>query len=78
VPEFFQEQVVGDDLGRAAWQWFAAPERVSALQKEFMDIHRRLRKGGAALAARYIATLIESHAAKRDPVAGDGPPETGG
>ncbi|HPF25305.1 MAG TPA: lipid-A-disaccharide synthase [Steroidobacteraceae bacterium] len=60
VPEFFQERVSGDDLGREVWQWFESPARVEQLQEEFLDIHHRLRQGGAALAARHIATLLEA------------------
>lgn len=62
VPEFFQERVSGDDLGREAWQWFESPARVEQLQAEFLEIHQQLRQGGAALAAGHVAALIEARA----------------
>ncbi|MBK6598937.1 MAG: lipid-A-disaccharide synthase [Proteobacteria bacterium] len=60
VPEYFQERVTGEILGRAAWQWFESPQRVAEVEAAFDDIHQRLRRGGAALAAQHIAALIDA------------------
>ena len=54
VPEFLQEQVQGAALGDALLQELEDGNHVRELHDAFSDIHRRLRRGGAALAAEAI------------------------
>jgi lipid-A-disaccharide synthase len=54
VPEFFQEQVQGAALGDALLQELEDPNHVRELRDAFSDIHRSLRRDGAARAAEAI------------------------
>ena len=54
VPEFFQEQVQGAALGDALLQELEDHDHVRELVDAFSDIHRSLRRGGAARAAEAI------------------------
>lgn len=54
VPEFFQEAVTGPALGEALLKQIADPAEVAQLQKEFLGVHERLRRGGADRAAVAI------------------------
>ena len=54
VPEFFQEQVQGAALGDALLQELEDHDHVRELVDAFADIHRSLRRGGAARAAAAI------------------------
>jgi lipid-A-disaccharide synthase len=54
VPEFFQEQVRGAVLGDALLQELEDHDHVRELADAFSDIHRSLRRGGAARAAGAI------------------------
>jgi lipid-A-disaccharide synthase len=54
VPEFFQEQVQGAALGDALLQELEDRDHVRELIDAFSDIHRSLRRGGAARAAEAI------------------------
>jgi len=54
VPEFFQEQVQGAALGDALLQELEDPNHVRELLDAFSDIHRSLRRDGAARAAEAI------------------------
>jgi len=54
VPEFFQEQVSGAALGEALLQELEDRGHVRELLEEFANVHRTLRRGGAARAAEAI------------------------
>jgi len=54
VPEFFQEQVQGAALGDALLQELEDPNHVRELRDAFSDVHRSLRRDGAARAAEAI------------------------
>jgi lipid-A-disaccharide synthase len=54
VPEFFQEQVQGAALGEALLKELEDRDHVRELLDAFADIHRSLRRGGAARAAEAI------------------------
>jgi lipid-A-disaccharide synthase len=54
VPEFFQGAVTGPALGEALLNQLADPSGVAQLQKEFLGVHERLRRGGADKAAAAI------------------------
>jgi len=54
VPEFFQEQVQGAALGDALLQELEDGDHVRELLDAFADIHRNLRRAGAARAAEAI------------------------
>jgi lipid-A-disaccharide synthase len=72
VPELFQEQVTGQALADALLREMEDPAHVHELQQEFAAVHRRLRRGGAALAADAVLALAragEGHTAARDGVA---------
>jgi lipid-A-disaccharide synthase len=56
VPEFFQEQVSGAALGEALLQELEDRGHVRELLEEFANVHRTLRRGGAARAAEAILT----------------------
>jgi lipid-A-disaccharide synthase len=58
VPEFFQEQVTGQVLGDALLQELSDHTHVAQLLNEFTTIHRTLRRGGAALAADAVLSVI--------------------
>jgi len=54
VPEFFQDEVQGAALGDALLQELEDRDHVRELLAAFSDIHRSLRRGGAARAAEAI------------------------
>jgi lipid-A-disaccharide synthase len=54
VPEFLQERVQGAALGDALLQELEDPNHVRELRDAFSDIHRSLRRDGAARAAEAI------------------------
>ena len=54
VPEFLQEEVQGSALGDALLQELEDHDHVRELVDAFSDIHRSLRRGGAARAAEAI------------------------
>jgi lipid-A-disaccharide synthase len=58
VPEFFQEAATPEALGGALLAWLEAPQRVAPLQSTFAEVHERLRRGGADLAAEAVLELL--------------------
>ncbi len=62
VPEFLQEAVNGEDLGRALLQQLTDTAGRSHLESEFLKVHQRLRVGAAERAAAAILDLIKWHA----------------
>lgn len=68
VPEFFQEAATPANLADALAAWIEQPERVAQVQREFAAIHQALRRGGAELAAREIADLVNAWTAHAGPV----------
>ncbi|HEV2701081.1 MAG TPA: lipid-A-disaccharide synthase [Steroidobacteraceae bacterium] len=62
VPEFLQEAVNGEDLGRALLQQLDDTAGRSHLEGEFLKVHQRLRVGAAARAAAAVLDLIQWHA----------------
>jgi lipid-A-disaccharide synthase len=58
VPEFFQEAASASNLADALTGWIEHPERVAQVQREFVQIHQSLRRGGAELAASEISELL--------------------
>src|SRR6185312_11427705 len=54
VPEFLQEAVTGEALGKALLQELGDREHLSELQQEFRRVHVTLRRGGADRAAAAI------------------------
>lgn len=59
VPEFFQDAVTPAALGAALLQQLEDSPARRALLADFERVHRQLRAGGAAAAARAIATLLQ-------------------
>ncbi len=57
VPELLQEQVRPETLGAAVLAELEASRRGGDLERRFLDVHRSLRQGGAALAAQAILEL---------------------
>jgi lipid-A-disaccharide synthase len=57
VPELLQEDVRPETLGAAVLAELDASRRGSDLERRFLDVHRSLRQGGAALAAQAILEL---------------------
>ncbi len=60
VPEFFQEAATPENLSAALLRWFERPEDVAHVQREFAEIHEKLRRDGAARAAAEIAELVST------------------
>jgi lipid-A-disaccharide synthase len=58
VPEFFQDEVTGEALGKALLAEMTDPGRVAELQSEFRRVHEVLRRGGAARAADAILEYV--------------------
>ncbi len=59
VPEFLQEQVNGEDLGRALLQQLTDAAGAQRLAAEFLKVHQQLRVGAAERAAQAILTMLE-------------------
>ncbi len=59
VPEFLQEAVNGEDLGRALLQQLTDTAGRSYLESEFLKVHRQLRVGAADKAAQAILARIQ-------------------
>jgi len=57
VPELLQEDVRPETLGAAVLAELDASRRGGDLEQRFLDVHRSLRQGGAALAAQAILEL---------------------
>ena len=58
VPEFFQGQVTGPALAHALLREMEDAAHVNELRREFTEVHRKLRRGGAALAADAVVALV--------------------
>jgi lipid-A-disaccharide synthase len=58
VPEFFQEAVTPQALGAALLAWLEDPARVADAKSAFVDVHERLRRGGADLAAEAVMEVV--------------------
>jgi lipid-A-disaccharide synthase len=61
VPEFLQEEVNGAALGAALLGEIEDAEHVSALGREFRQIHEVLRRGGAERAAMAILDCVRGY-----------------
>ncbi len=59
VPEFLQEAVNGEALGRALEQQLTDAAGRERLEAEFLRVHRQLRVGAADQAAQAILRLVE-------------------
>jgi lipid-A-disaccharide synthase len=59
VPEFLQEAVNGEDLGRALLQQLTDAAGGERLAREFLKVHQQLRVGAADRAAQAILTMLE-------------------
>ncbi len=60
VPEFFQEAATPENLSTALLRWFERPEDVAHVQREFAEIHEKLRRDGAERAAAEVAELVST------------------
>jgi lipid-A-disaccharide synthase len=58
VPELLQEQVTGTALADALLREMEDVGHVNELRQEFAEVHRKLRRGGAALAADAVVDLV--------------------
>ncbi|MBV8909123.1 MAG: lipid-A-disaccharide synthase [Gammaproteobacteria bacterium] len=58
VPELFQEQVTGAALADALLREMEDVTHVKELREAFAEVHRKLRCGGAALAADAVVALV--------------------
>jgi lipid-A-disaccharide synthase len=61
VPEFLQEAVNGEDLGKALLQQLTDTAGRDHLESEFLKIHQQLRVGAADRAAQAILERIQWH-----------------
>jgi len=57
VPELLQDDVCPETLGEAVLAQLDASRRSGDLERRFLEVHRSLRQGGAALAAQAILEL---------------------
>ncbi len=60
VPEFIQANASPENLASALLDFIDHPEKVVALEKEFLAIHHQLRRNANAQAAMAIQTLFQS------------------
>jgi lipid-A-disaccharide synthase len=58
VPELFQEKVTGTALAESLLREMEDVGHVDELRQEFAEVHRKLRRGGAALAADAVVALV--------------------
>ncbi len=58
VPEFLQEAVNGEDLGRALLQQLTDTDGRAHLEAEFLKVHQQLRVGAADRAAQAVLGLV--------------------
>jgi lipid-A-disaccharide synthase len=65
VPEFLQEAVNGDDLGRALLQQLNDVTGRAVLEAEFLRVHQQLRVGAADQAAQAILELLHERGSYR-------------
>ena len=59
VPEFLQEAVNGEDLGRAVLQQLTDVAGRERLEAQFLKVHQQLRVGAADRAAQAILELVQ-------------------
>jgi lipid-A-disaccharide synthase len=60
VPEFLQGAATAQSLADAVLDWLDAPERVTALQQRFTELHHRLNQDTARLALDAIEKVLQS------------------
>jgi len=60
VPEFLEENATLENISIEVMRLFNHPDRVSGLQKRFEEIHKTLRCGGSAMAAKALSELIDA------------------
>ncbi|HEX3839023.1 MAG TPA: lipid-A-disaccharide synthase [Steroidobacteraceae bacterium] len=65
VPEFLQESVNGEDLGRALLQQLDDVPGRAVLEAEFLKVHQQLRVGAAERAAQAILELVHERGTYR-------------
>lgn len=58
VSEYFQEQIVAEQIGAELLMWLDDPKRTADLEAQFLAIHRNLRRDASASAARAIMQLL--------------------
>lgn len=58
APELMQHDCTPENLAAAVQQWFEHPERVSALQDDYVRLHQQLRQDASARAADAVAELL--------------------
>lgn len=61
VPERLQEQATPERLAQDTLAWLDAPERVTALEARFTELHHLLRRNTAQVATDAIAEIINCH-----------------
>lgn len=60
VPEFIQNEVIPEHLGKAVLNWLENPARVKALEKRFTQLHHQLRQSANQQAAQAVFSLIQT------------------
>lgn len=58
VPEFLQNQVIPEQLGKAVLHWLDNPVQVEALQNRFTQLHHQLRLSASQQAAQAVLSMI--------------------
>ncbi len=58
APELMQHDCNADNLAAAVRDWFEHPERVAALQADYLRLHQQLRQDASARAADAVAELL--------------------
>ncbi|MDO5687428.1 MAG: lipid-A-disaccharide synthase [Neisseria sp.] len=59
VPELLQDEANPTQLAAALLDWYRQPEKVAAVQQEFLQLHQTLRKDTAQLAADAVLALAK-------------------
>jgi len=60
VPEYIQHQCTAEALSAAVVDWFKQPQRLPALQHDYLHLHHRLRQQASTCAAIAVRELLES------------------
>ncbi len=60
VPEFIQDAVTPENLGRAVLDFLEDPRRADAMREVFTQLHRELRRDSSRRAAEAVLSLVQN------------------
>jgi lipid-A-disaccharide synthase len=59
VGEYFQDEIVPDSIGAELLMWLDDRPRVDALEREFLGLHRELKRDASVRAAQAVFDLVK-------------------